>query len=58
MGIPEGEEKEKRTGEISEATMVANFPTLMSNHRSRKLREYQAGIMPKTKQNKTNKSRE
>ena len=41
------EKKEQGREEPVKAIMTANFPKLTSNHRFRKFREHQAGIMPK-----------
>ena len=54
-GIPEREEKEEGTEEIVEEIMTANFHKLLSNHRSRKLREHQVGIIPKMENKNKNK---
>lgn len=46
-GIPDGEEREKGIEEIFKAIVTENFPKVIPNHSSRKLRE-QAGHMPKS----------
>lgn len=46
-GIPDGEERENGIEEIFKTIVIENFPKVISDHSSRKLRE-QAGCMPKS----------